>query len=154
MTSLETQNKELTKLIKNQEVSAISDQNSFQRRRHDIRGRPNSARFCEYCRMNGHSMSRCLKTSTSQEKRLQKELTTNVDRNVSFETNYQRNLQLNNFSNKKLLTKTIGFGINKTKNQVLAKIDNVWITEEKIANLLGVDFCHLFLKALYLSPRS
>ena len=25
----------------------------------------------------------------------------------------------------------------------------VWITEEKTANLLGVDFCHLFLKALY-----
>ena len=25
----------------------------------------------------------------------------------------------------------------------------VWITEEKTANLLGVDFCHLFLKAHY-----
>ena len=25
----------------------------------------------------------------------------------------------------------------------------MWITEEKIANLLGVDFCHLFLNALY-----
>ena len=25
----------------------------------------------------------------------------------------------------------------------------VWITEEKTANLLGVDFCNLFLKALY-----
>ena len=25
----------------------------------------------------------------------------------------------------------------------------VWIAEEKTANLLGVDFCHLFLKALY-----
>ena len=25
----------------------------------------------------------------------------------------------------------------------------VWITEETTANLLGVDFCHLFLKALY-----
>ena len=25
----------------------------------------------------------------------------------------------------------------------------VWITEEKTSNLLGVDFCHTFLKALY-----
>ena len=58
MTSIETQNKELTKLIKNQEVSAFNDQNSFQRRHPDIKGRPNSTRFCEYCRMNGLSISR------------------------------------------------------------------------------------------------
>ena len=25
----------------------------------------------------------------------------------------------------------------------------VWITEERTVNLLGIDFCHLFLKALY-----
>ena len=25
----------------------------------------------------------------------------------------------------------------------------VWVTEEKTANLLGVDFCHLFFKALF-----
>ena len=42
MISLETQTEELTKLIKNQKVSAINDHNSFQRRH------PNSTRFCEY----------------------------------------------------------------------------------------------------------
>ena len=53
ITSLETQIKQLAKLIKNQEVSStINDQNSFQRRHPDIKGRPNSTRFCEYCRMN------------------------------------------------------------------------------------------------------
>ena len=53
MNSIETQIKELTKLMKNQEVSLINDQTSFQRRHPDIQGRPNSTQFCEYCRMNG-----------------------------------------------------------------------------------------------------
>ena len=42
MTLLEIQINELTKLIKNQEVSAINDQNSFQRRHPDTKGKPNS----------------------------------------------------------------------------------------------------------------
>ena len=67
MPSLETQIKELTKLIKNQEVSAINYQNSFQRRHLDIKGRPYSTRFCEYCRMNGHSISRCSKKQVQDE---------------------------------------------------------------------------------------
>ena len=61
MTSLETHIKELTKLIKNREVSAINDKNSFHQSHPDIKGRPNSTRFCEYCRMNGHFISRCSK---------------------------------------------------------------------------------------------
>ena len=51
MTSIETQIKELSEFIKNQEVKAINDQNLFQRRHPDIKGRPNSTRFCEYCRI-------------------------------------------------------------------------------------------------------
>ena len=47
MTSIETQFKELTKLTKSQEVSAINDQNLFQRRHPDIKRRPNSTRLCE-----------------------------------------------------------------------------------------------------------
>ena len=100
MTSLETQIKELTKLIKNQEVSAINDQNSFQRRHPDIKGRPNSTRFCEYCRMNGHSISRCSKKQVQDEvNKLRKELTTKNERRVSFETDYKRNRRPNNFPN-------------------------------------------------------
>ena len=92
MTSLETQIKELIKLIKNQEVSAINDQNSFQRRHPDIKGRPNSTRFCEYCRMNGHSISRCSKKHFQDEvNKLRKELTTKNERRVSFEIDYKRN---------------------------------------------------------------
>ena len=100
MTSLETQIKELTKLIKNQEVSAINDQTSFQRRHPDIKGRPNSTQFCEYCRTNGHSISRCSKKQVQDKvNKLRKELTTKNERRVSFETDYKRNRRPNNFSN-------------------------------------------------------
>ena len=76
MTSLETQIKELTKLIKNQEVSAINEQLSFRRRDPDVKGRPNNTRFCDYCRMNGHSISRCSKKQVQDEvNKLRKELT-------------------------------------------------------------------------------
>ena len=100
MTSLETQIKELTKMIKNQEVSAINDQTSFQRRHPDIKGRPNSTRFCEYCRMNGHYISKCSKKEVQDEvNKLRKELTTKNERRVLFETDYKRNRRPNNFPN-------------------------------------------------------
>ena len=67
MTSLETQTKELTKLIKNHEVSAINEQHSFRCRDPEVKGRPNSTRFCDYCRMNGHSISRCSKKQVQDE---------------------------------------------------------------------------------------
>ena len=99
MTSLETQIKELTKLIKNQEVSAINEQHSFRRRDPDVKGRPNKTRFCDYCRMNGHSISRCSKKQVQDEvNKLRKELTIKNDRKVSFETDYKRN---RNFSNQR-----------------------------------------------------
>ena len=87
MTSLETQIKELTKLIKNQEVSAINEQHSFRRRDSDVRGIPNNTRFCDYCRMNSHSISRCSKKQVQDEvSKLCKELTIKNERKVSFET--------------------------------------------------------------------
>ena len=99
MTSLETQIKELTKLIKNQEVSAINEQHSFRRRDPDVKGSPNNTRFCDYCRMNGHSISRCSKKQVQDEvNKLRKELTIKNDRKVSFETDYKRN---RNFSNQR-----------------------------------------------------
>ena len=126
MTSLETQIKELTKLIKNQEVSAINDQTSFQRRHRDIKGRPNSTRFCEYCRMNGHSISRCSKKQVQDEvNKLRKELTTKNERRVSFETDYKGNRRPNNSLTRVTLTQVTGFGITKTELltfQILAKI--------------------------------
>ena len=83
MTSLETQIKELTKLIENQEVSAINEQHSFRRRDPNIKGRPNNTRFCDYCRTNGHSISRCSKKQVRDEvNKLSKELTIKNDREV------------------------------------------------------------------------
>ena len=80
MTSIETQTKELTKLIKNQEISAINDQNLFHRHHPDIKGRPNSTRFWENCRMNGHSKARCSKKQVRDEvNKLRKELTRKND---------------------------------------------------------------------------
>ena len=100
MTSSETQIKELTKLIKNQEVSAINDQNSFQARHPDIKGRPNSTQFCKYCRMNGHSISRCSKKQVQDEvNKLRKEHTTKNEQRVSFETDSKRNRRPINFPN-------------------------------------------------------
>ena len=126
MTSLETQIKELTKLIKNQEVSAINDQTSLQRRHPDIKGRPNSTRFCEYCRMNGHSISRCSKKEVQdQVNKLRKELTTKNEQRVLFETDYKRNRRPNNFPNQNNPGQATGFGITKTELltiQILAKI--------------------------------
>ena len=67
MTSLETQMKKITKLNKNQEIGAINEQHLFRRRDPDVEGRPNKTRFCDYCRMNGHSISRCSKKQVQDE---------------------------------------------------------------------------------------
>ena len=141
MTSLETQIKELTKLIKNQEVSAINDHNSFQRRHPDIKGRPNSTRFCEYCRMNGHSISRCSKKQVQDEvNKLRKELTTKNERRVSFETDYKRNRRPNNFPNQSNPNPSNRFWDNQNRTQILAKITMAFaiiiITTETISKRL------------------
>ena len=105
MTSLETQIKELTKLIKNQEVSAINEQHSLRRRDPDVKDRPNKTRFCVYCRMNGHSISRCSKKQVQDKiNKLRKELTKKNDRKVSFKTDYKRN---RNFSIQRNYNQTI-----------------------------------------------
>ena len=100
MTSLETQIKELTNLMKNQAVSAINEQHSFHRRNPDVKGRPNNKRFCDYCRMNGHSISKCSKKQVQDEvNKLRKELTIKNYRKVSFETDYKRNQNFSSQSN-------------------------------------------------------
>ena len=99
MTSLETQINELTKLIENQEFSAINEQYSFRRRDPDVKDRPNNTRFCDYCSMNGHSISICSKKQVQDEvNKLRKELTIKNDRKVSFETDYKLN---RNFSHQR-----------------------------------------------------
>ena len=126
MTSLETQIKELTKLIKNQEVSAINDQNSFQRRRPDIKGRPNSTRFCEYCRMDGHSISRCSKKQVQDEVNKLRRA-----HNKKMNEEFHLKLIINEIEDRitsltrMTLTQATGFGITKTELlaiQALAKI--------------------------------
>ena len=99
MTSLETQIKVLTKLIKNQEVSAINEQHSFRHRDPDVKGIPNKTRFCDYCRMNDHSISRCSKKQFQDEvNKFRKELTIKNDRKVSFETDYKGNPNQRNYN--------------------------------------------------------
>ena len=145
MTSLETQIKELTKLIKNQEVSAINDPTSFQRRHPDIKGRPNSTRFCEYCRMNGHSISRCSKKQVQDEvNKLRKELKTKNEQRVSFETDYKRNRRPNNFPNQSK-THVTGFGITKTELltiQILAKITMAFVIIITITETISKKLMH------------
>ena len=142
MTSLETQIKELTKLIKNQEVSAINDQNSFQRRHLDIKGRPNSTRFCEYCRMNGHSISRCSKKQVQDEvNKLRKELTTKNERRVSFETDYKRNRRPNNFPNQSIPNPSNRFWDNQnrtTNNSKRLMHNRLSITKDPKPMMIGI----------------
>ena len=100
MTPLETQIKELTKLIKNQEVSANNEQHNLSPPRSDIKGRPNNTCFCDYCRMNGHSISRRSKKQEQDEvNKLRKALTIKNDRKVSFENGYKRNRIFSNQNN-------------------------------------------------------
>ena len=58
ISSLEAQIKELTSLIRNNEVRAI---NSKPFKDPNVKGRPNNTRFCNYCRNHGHSISNCSK---------------------------------------------------------------------------------------------
>ena len=67
MISLEIQFKNITELIKHQEVSAIIDQNFFLRQNSVIKSRQNKFRFCEDYRMNGHSICKRSKKQTQDE---------------------------------------------------------------------------------------
>ena len=58
ISSLGAQIKELTSLIRKNEVSAI---NSGSFKDPNVKGRPNNTRFCNYCRIHGHSISNCSK---------------------------------------------------------------------------------------------
>ena len=104
-TSLETQIKELTKLNKNQEVSAINEQHCFRHRDPDVKGRPNNTRFCDYCRMNSHSISRCSKKQVQDEvNKHPKELIIKIDRKYQL----RPTINVTEISQSKVITKKNG----------------------------------------------
>ena len=58
----------------------------------NIKGRPNSARFCDYCRSNGHSISRCTKKQIDDiVNKLRKELVKPRKQNITFSYDYRKN---------------------------------------------------------------
>ena len=58
----------------------------------NIKGRPNSTRFCDYCRSNGHSISRCTKKQIDDSvNKLRKELVEPRKQNITFSNDYRKN---------------------------------------------------------------
>ena len=88
ISSLEAQIKELTSLIRNNEVSAI---NSGSFKDPNVKGRPNNTRFCNYCRNHGHSISNCSKHRIDEGfKKMKRELTEEKEKKTSFSTDYKK----------------------------------------------------------------
>ena len=88
ISSLETQIKELTSLIKSNEVSAIQGPS----RDPNVKGRPNGTRFCDYCSNHGHSISACNKKRLDDEvKKLRKEIFEHKEPKQTFGNNYKKN---------------------------------------------------------------
>ena len=58
----------------------------------NIKGRPNSTRFCDYCRSNGHSISRCTKKQIDDSvNKLRKELVEPRRPDITFSNDYRKN---------------------------------------------------------------
>ena len=96
ISSLETIIKELTSLIKSNEVSAIQNTSNFNRDP-NIKGRANNTRFCEYCRNHGHSISTCNKKKLDDEvQKIRKELLEQKETKPTFSNNYRRGAWNNN----------------------------------------------------------
>ena len=58
----------------------------------NIKGRPNSTRFCDFCRSNGHSISRCTKKQIDDSvNKLRKELVEPRRPNITFSNDYRKN---------------------------------------------------------------
>ena len=92
MSSLEAQIKELTNLIRNNEVSAT---NSGSFKDPNVKGRPNNTSFCNYCRNHGHSISSWFKHRIDEGfKKMKRELTEEKEKKTSFSTDYKK--QTNN----------------------------------------------------------
>ena len=58
----------------------------------NIKGRPNSTRFGDYCRSNGHSISRCTRKQIDDSvNKLRKELVEPRRSNITFSNDYRKN---------------------------------------------------------------
>ena len=58
----------------------------------NIKSRPNSTRFCDYCRSNGHSISRCTKKQIDDSvNKLRNELVEPRRPNITFSNDYRKN---------------------------------------------------------------
>ena len=87
--TLESKINDLTSLLKSNEVNAID---TSRPRDPNIRGRPNSTRFCDYCRSNGHSISRCTKKQIDDSvNKLRKELVEPRKQNITFSNDCRKN---------------------------------------------------------------
>ena len=96
--SLENQIKELTSLLKSNEVNAIQGPSSS--RDPNIKGRANNTRFCDYCRNHGHSISTCNKKKLDDEiQKIRKELLEQKVHKPTFSNNYKRGNWNSNYSN-------------------------------------------------------
>ena len=87
--TLESKINDLTSLFKSNEVNAID---TCRPRDPSIKGRPNDTRFCEYCRSNGHSISRCTKIQIDDSvNKLRNDLVEPRRQNITFSNDYRKN---------------------------------------------------------------
>ena len=85
--TLERKINDLSSPLKSNEVNAID---SSSPRDPNIKGRPNTTRFCEYCRTNGHS--KCTKKQIDDSvNKLRKEIVEPRRQNLTFSNDYRKN---------------------------------------------------------------
>ena len=91
--TLESKINDLTSLFKSNEVNATV---TFRPRDLNKKGRPNCTRFCDYCRSNGHSISRCTtKQIDDSVNKLRKEPGEPRKQNITFSNDYRKNNRVN-----------------------------------------------------------
>ena len=87
--TIESKINDLTTLFKSNEINAID---TSWPRDPDMKGRANSTRFCDYCRSNGHSISRCTKKQLDDSvNKLREELVEPRRSNITFSNDYRKN---------------------------------------------------------------
>ena len=86
--TLESKINDLTSLFKSNEVNAIDNSRP---RDTNIKGTPNSTRICDYCRSNGHSISRCTKKQIDYGvNKLRNELVEPRSQNITISKDYRK----------------------------------------------------------------
>ena len=87
--TLESKFNDLTSTFKSNEVKAIDISKP---RDSNITGRPNSTKFCDYCRSNGHSISRCTQKQIDDSvNKLRKELVEPGSQKITFSIDCRKN---------------------------------------------------------------